>query len=297
MGLDIEAVRFLLQSHRNGVRFTKALILGRQEWFLSKREASNLLKEFGFDSTSIYLFCQKIDSNHYSEPFWELLGAKELDILDVTSYEGANLLHDLNHPIPDSLANKYDVVCDIGTLEHIFNFPIALRNCMKMVKEGGHLIIISTGNNFFGHGFYQFSPELFFRTINETNGFLIERICAVEYGPRRRWFQPLDPDTTGLRNRIINCFPVLLFIQAIRMKILEPLVIPPQQSDYVKLWKNAHTQNLSHQVRKKARLSKFLLEIFPKFIRFVESIITSPINRSYSWKNRKTFKPINKFRY
>jgi hypothetical protein len=32
---------------------------------------------------------------------------------------------------------------------------------MNMVKEGGSLFIFTTANNF-RHGFYRFSPELFF---------------------------------------------------------------------------------------------------------------------------------------
>ena len=55
------------------------------------------------------------------------------------------------------------MVIDGGLLEHVFDFPTAIRNCMRMVRQGGHLILNLPVNNFPGHGFYRFSPELVFR--------------------------------------------------------------------------------------------------------------------------------------
>ena len=69
------------------------------------------------------------------------------------------------------LKNKYTLVIDGGCLEHIFNFPVAIKNCMEMLQEGGHFIGITPANNLMGHGFYQFSPELYFRIFSKENGF------------------------------------------------------------------------------------------------------------------------------
>ena len=89
--------------------------------------------------------------------------------MDFSAYEGAAILHDLNEPVGDELKEKFTFVLDGGTLEHIFNFPVAITGAMEMVAVGGHLAIVTGGNNFFGHGFYQFSPELFFRAFNLEN--------------------------------------------------------------------------------------------------------------------------------
>ena len=40
-----------------------------------------------------------------------------------------------------------------------------------MVKLGGHFIGVYPIDNFCGHGFYQFLPELFFRCFSQENGF------------------------------------------------------------------------------------------------------------------------------
>ena len=48
--------------------------------------------------------------------------------MDASAFEGANFVHDLNNPIPEELHCKYDAVVDGGTLEHVFNVPVAFAN-------------------------------------------------------------------------------------------------------------------------------------------------------------------------
>ena len=79
----------------------------------------------------------------------------------------------MNIPISDSSKDKYTVVIDGGSLEHVFNFPIAIKNCMEMLQVGGYFISLAPANNMLGHGFYQFSPELFYRIFSKENGFSV----------------------------------------------------------------------------------------------------------------------------
>ncbi|MDR1149764.1 MAG: class I SAM-dependent methyltransferase, partial [Spirochaetaceae bacterium] len=81
-------------------------------------------------------------------------GAVTVDSIDYSDYEGASIVHDMNLPVPGHLKEKYDCVWDGGALEHVFNYPTAIKNCMDMVKIGGHLILETPCNNQCGHGFY-----------------------------------------------------------------------------------------------------------------------------------------------
>ena len=96
---------------------------------------------------------------------------KDTISIDASAYENATMVHDMNLPVGDELKQKFSVVIDGGTLEHVFNFPTAIRNCMEMLKVGGHFFAHTMANNFMGHGFYQFSPELFYRVFSPENGF------------------------------------------------------------------------------------------------------------------------------
>ena len=78
--------------------------------------------------------------------------------MDASDYEGCSIVHDLNNPLPEHLVGRYSLVLDSGTLEHVFDFPTALRNSLAAVRTGGHFVTIAPGNNQFGHGFYQFGP-------------------------------------------------------------------------------------------------------------------------------------------
>jgi len=75
----------------------------------------------------------------FSEPFFSELGAERVDPVDATDYEGASFAHDLNCELPE-LPLKYDAAVDGGTLEHVFNFPIALKTSMNTVQIDGRVL-------------------------------------------------------------------------------------------------------------------------------------------------------------
>ncbi len=58
--------------------------------------------------------------------------------VDATSYEGATDQHDLNEGLPGRFRGRFDAVIDGGTLEHVFNLPVALKASMDAVKVGGY---------------------------------------------------------------------------------------------------------------------------------------------------------------
>lgn len=89
-----------------------------------------------------------------------------LDVYDVVKERGCEILCDLNRPFP---GKKYDVVIDVGTLEHCFNIGQALMNMAGFVKKGG-FIIHENPFNWGNHGFYNLNPTLFHDFYTE-NGF------------------------------------------------------------------------------------------------------------------------------
>ena len=129
-----------------------------------------------------------------------------------------------------------------GKSWHVFNIPVALRSCMEMVKPGGRFILVTPANNFCGHGFYQFSPELFFRTLAPEHGFEVERMVACEAFPLGRWYRIEDPARVGRRVELVTAHRVLLFVQARRTTADTVLSTWPQQSDYQALWSDRKRQ-------------------------------------------------------
>jgi len=95
-----------------------------------------------------------------------------LSIFDFTHYEGSEIKHDFNYEIPAEYHNKFDLIIDNGTIEHIFNLPQALINVKKMLKLQG--VVFHVGPMIMpNHGFYSYNPTLF-ADFYEANGFSIE---------------------------------------------------------------------------------------------------------------------------
>jgi SAM-dependent methyltransferase len=184
----------------------------------------------------------------YIEPLLHNLGAAHVDSLDASDYERATLVHDLNLPLPDELRGKYSLVLDGGSLEHVFNFPQALRNCMDAVELGGHLLLMTPANNQFGHGFYQFSPDLFYRAFAPENGFAMVIMLIRASHSWARWRHVSDPRVVGGRVTLTSPWSSLLFVLAKRTSPVEPFATPPQQSDYVAAWSDA-TRPISGRAR------------------------------------------------
>lgn len=300
MGIDTESARFFLTGRQHGVRYEECLTLGRQHYHLSHTETRRLLADCGVrEREHAYLF--QAEYPMYAEPFWRMLGAKRVDTLDVSDFEGATLVHDLNRPVPESWKRRYDAVCDIGTLEHVFEFLTAMRSCMEMVKVGGHLLAVTPANNLCGHGFYQFSPELLYRILSPVHGFRVERMVAAEYGPRRRWFDVPDPEAARVRVQLVNRYPVMLMVQARKEAELAFAPQAPQQSDYVRMWADWREKHgpltaaldPAHRPGLK-RLKRWLLERVPGLCRAVEGLAYGPLNEDYAFRNGEVYRRIHK---
>jgi hypothetical protein len=231
----------------------------------------------------------------YAEGFFSLLGAREVVSLDASDFEGASFIHDLNEPLPQSHKGQYDLVFDGGTLEHIFNFPVALRNAMEAVKVGGHLLLHTPANNYCGHGFYQLSPELFYRALSECNGFKVERMIVFAPFPGSQWYEVVDPAQVGWRVEIAHDpHRVLLLVLAKRTHEAEIFKIMPQQSDYVVSWRSSRFRE------NKRTLMASLRDVW-RAGRLPQALIRRCNALMYAWTNRnlsiraqpKLFRPID----
>jgi hypothetical protein len=237
MGFDAQGLRFLLAAHRHGARFQKTAMIGRQELTLDTIPLQRILSAFGISHDPEVARRVLTEAGGFAEPLLKLLGAERTCSIDASAYEGASTVHDMNLPVPDGLKQSFSVVVDAGTLEHIFNFPTAIRNCMEMIEEGGHLLLMTPANNFTGHGFYQFSPELFFRIFSSSNGFEVVRAIVCETSPDASGYQVMDPARAGRRVELTTMRPTYLMVQARRVQLGPVLARAPQQSDYAALWK------------------------------------------------------------
>lgn len=309
MGLALHSTRFLVEAYRSGVRFDKTLTLGQQYMLLSPRRLESILRDYrcwpppGGELT----FRQALAESRWRfGVFARALGAQSVTACDASAYEGASLIHDLNLPIPAEWEQQYDVVIDGGTLEHVFHFPVAISNCMRLLKPGGHLVLLTPANNYFGHGFYQFSPELFYRVLAEENGFRVERMLAIEDGLGQsslfgvkydfaitgRPYAVRDSAVIRRRVTLVNRNPTALYVLARKTAHVMPFRTLPQQSFFVEQWQTGDVSGRSqrgwgHRLLQwvHARFSEhFIRENLPRL-----ALLLDPLRR-WRWRRRNSFR-------
>lgn len=233
MALDFKGAALVAFARQQGMPMKSVLTLGRLDSVLTDDWNRHLSTAYGTD-------CSGLDfrAEPYAEPFFKRLGAERVESLDHSPYQGCSIVHDLNEPLPpDPGREGYDLVFDGGTLEHVFNFPNAIANCMSLVKVGGHFMASAPANQWLGHGFYQFNPELFFRVLSPENGFEVVRVFLSEFSdrPGKTW-RLTDPAESGVRTLLDSKNEMLVLVWAKKIANVKPFSTWPKQSDYSTRW-------------------------------------------------------------
>jgi len=182
------------------------------------------------------------------------IGFSQFSSLDTNDFEGAEYLFDLNNNIlPENLKEKFDVIIDHGTLEHVFHFPNALNNIFQMLKVGGRVIHSSPGENYFDHGFYMFSPTIFYDFYSQ-NKWKINTIQIFQMTPNQEteppFFTDYEPDLFsnlsygGLDNKMYGT----ICIAEKRQESLGNII--PQQGLYTRMsnWKYNSNKNIIDRI-------------------------------------------------
>lgn len=301
MGIIYNSAKILLNAKKNNISFDTVLTIGRQSLFLFSSQIRKLSEEYGIECHR-----EQLKMEPYAENFLKtFLGAKSITSLDYSNYENCTLLHDMNYPVEKVYHEKYDVVIDGGSLEHVFNFPVALANCMNMVKKGGSLFVFSMANNHFGHGFYQFSPELFYRVFQKQNGYTVRMVMLEEHRfpggeitRNNRLYNVVDPAVVGRRVGLINKRPLQISVHAVRTEIKTIFEQYPIQSDYFSVFTNISDNKKEQKKTRLKSAKRHIKEIYYNLPFQIQEMILNCRNRiigymslwKYSLSNKKFYK-------
>jgi hypothetical protein len=246
MGFDAATIHVLLTAREDGVSFNRVLTIGRQWLYVTKTETRALLARHGILVSARQVSDVFTEQKGYCEPLLKLLGAGRIDSIDASTYEGASILHDMNWALPEVYRHQFSVVIDGGSLEHVFDYPRAIKNCMEAVAIGGHFIGITPANNLMGHGFYQFSPELFYRVFTPANGFRIASVTIYECPWKGVWYEVANPKQVQRRVELTNRRPAYLIVRAEKTASVPIFQEPPQQSDYAAIWERSTAHGIGN---------------------------------------------------
>lgn len=224
MGIDFHGISWIKYALEGRSR-QRVLMLGRQGVQLSNKEFYAVMGR------------HKGDSDNYAEALLQFVAsAAVVHSLDYSDYEGATIVADLGLPIPESTLEPYDLVIDGGTIEHVFDVNEALANCSRVCADGGLIIHILPANNFNGHGFWQFSAEVFFSLYSAANGFDETEVMFVSLDQSTHWFRARVPQF-GRRVHMHSSYPTHILVKTRKnfAGYREPKIM---QSDYVAQWQD-----------------------------------------------------------
>ncbi len=267
MGIDIHALNFLRYAVTKK-RFDRVATIGRQSLVIAPATLSALMRLP--KSTRFGSFCEDLLLQHF--------GASAVDSYDYSDYEGATHIVDMNKPLRSD--KQYDTIIDCGCVEHIYNVPQALANISTLCNVGGQVLHVLPAINFCGHGFWQFSPELFFSLYCEANGYRDTEVFLADLANEEEWFEVERP-TQGQRAEVISSSPVYVLCRTLKTGPFSHDAV--QQSDYVQRWED-------QQAPKKHNKTILLLKKAIKRSPFLYRVSSSACTRIRS--ARKALTPI-----
>ena len=193
MGISIgNAKGYNKEAKRVPFKGLSILSLGRMDIYFTYENLKKIAKEYDFKlfPFNITLHQQpayKAMGYMSDDSFLGSLGCSEYKSLDFSNYESVDYIFDLNNPdVPKELIERFDIILDSGTIEHVFHIPNVLNNLFKMLKIDGRIIHMSPSSNNIDHGFYMFSPTLF-SDYYEANKFDINTLQLVRFYPYERF--------------------------------------------------------------------------------------------------------------
>jgi hypothetical protein len=260
LGVDYTSLQALAFAKASGVDFSKTILLGHQELHVGRREVKRILEKFSIPLSASDI--ERIFKTRFADDLFRHLGAIEVESIDAAEYEGASIIHDMNTPITDNLHSSHTLVFDGGTLEHVFNFPVASANVIKMAAVGGHILSLAPANNLCGHGFYQFSPELFFRVFGPPNGCRVISLFMADTAPHRAWQRVTDPQLLRRRVNLHHVYATTMVMLAVKQTDQMESGFVPQQSDYeFGAWKDEGSTREQGRLSRAKAIARELLPV------------------------------------
>lgn len=254
MGIARGMIKLLMREGKREEYSGHVLTIGRQDilettaWDLQRwaREMNFKLKPIAESLSSNKKILQKMCITDII--LFQSLGFKSLDSIDYSDFEQCTITHDLNTGVPVELYDRYDLIVDAGTSEHIFNLPKTLENYNRMLKVGGRIIhALPSSTNHMDHGFYMFSPTLFWDYYS-ANNWKIEESLLFRHSrrPTGAWdvYKYAPGCLTRFSYRGFNNKDLYSVFFAVKKTANSTFNASVNQGAYLEIWKNAIHKNI-----------------------------------------------------
>jgi hypothetical protein len=186
MGILRGIAGLMIEAHQRQPFHGKLLQLGRQEIFFSAQDLERIAASRRFTPANKYVL-DAIDDRRRALTDIEFFGAfgfSSIAAADYSDFDNAELVYDMNRDdLPAAHREAYDCVVDGGTMEHVFHAPNFLANVFALLRVGGRVVHVTPASNAVDHGFYSFSPCLFYE-FYKANGWRLDACKLLDLGTK-----------------------------------------------------------------------------------------------------------------
>ena len=160
-------IKLLVSEHAKQPISGNVLSLGKQSITVPLPKIKNIFQDY--DCKINTNFKEQYDNTTRArsgglddESFFSLFGNINYRTLDVSNYENASIIHNLNFPIPKELEGQFDFIIDGGTFDHLFDIKTCFENVTKLLKPGGRILQWNAASNFANAAYISFSADFFY---------------------------------------------------------------------------------------------------------------------------------------
>lgn len=236
-----------------------------------------------------------------AKTLFHMMGFDNVEEIDVNGYENASIIHDMNNPVSDELHNKFDMVFDGGTIEHVFNIKEAIFNISRMLKLGGTIIHVQPLSGWINHGFFQLCPT-FLSDYYSANGYTDIKSFVLQvnriHGAKVKYWEVDDLSSENFLFNDFYCKTLHIFFAK---KTQEKELTIPVQGFYRKIFsKEKSTFANDEQNKMLARCEPRINRLSPKGKIWKWMYKLAPIeafSKIHSFAIEKNFNNTNKIEY
>jgi len=193
MGIPSQLATILLREHAYRPIGGKILCIGRQTVNLTPDTALGLVeRELGFRPRMPPLEIDHAtraagDGLITDRAFFSLFSGAEYNCLDISGYEGANIIADLCQPLPAGLEEGFDFIVEGSCLDNLFDPAAAIRNLARLLKPDGRIVLFERASRV--HHVYLAYSLAWFHDYFAVNDFADCQVYLVQWENlvRGRW--------------------------------------------------------------------------------------------------------------
>jgi len=169
MGIPAPLAELITFEHSYQPVGKRVLSLGRQTILFDEKRMKQIVErqnltlpnlEVRYDDITIQAMLSQDQRYITDETFWRALNVERLDILDISDYEHAAIIHDMCRPIPEDLEGQYGFIFNGSVMDNLFDPAMAMRNITRMLSPGGRVCHIEMASNL-AFEYLIYSPDWF----------------------------------------------------------------------------------------------------------------------------------------